>query len=351
MARGAVDGRDVIRSVPPTPIRGMRAVAATADGLATQAAMWTFARGGNAVDAALAANAAMAVVAPHVCGMGGDLFAVVRTPDGELIGLDASGRAGSAAPTPSALRAEGHRTMPLRHDVRTVTVPGCVDGWMLLHERFASLPFGEIAAPAIGLAAAGFPASPLLCASLDLLDDAAGAANFVELAVQARTPGAPVRRPGVALTLQGIVRGGRDAFYGGAFGEGLLELGGGVFGASPTSTPCRRRGCPCSPTACSATSCTRSDLRRRATSPSPSPACWSAPAFPVRPRTPSWAHLFIEAVQARLVRPPGRAARGRRRRSAARTGARSCRRPRRRAGIGTARTERARRHDVPVHGR
>ena len=216
---------------PPLPaIRGRHAAAATADGLATQAAMWTFAHGGNAVDAALAANAAMAVaVAPHLCGIGGDLFAIVRTPSGEVLGLDASGSAGSGSDA-EAMRAEGLRRMPLRHDVRSVTVPGCVDGWMLLHERLGSLPFGEIVVPAIRLAAAGAPASPLLCASLALLDDDA-APRFVELAEQASEPGAIVRRPGVALTLQAIVRGGRDAFYGGAFGEGLLELGDGVFDA------------------------------------------------------------------------------------------------------------------------
>ena len=91
--------------------------------------MSTFTVGGNAVDAAIAANAVLAVTAPHLCGMGGDLFALVRTPDGEVVGLNASGRAGSGADA-EALRAERLAAMPLRHDVRTVTVPGCVDGWI-----------------------------------------------------------------------------------------------------------------------------------------------------------------------------------------------------------------------------
>ena len=247
--------------------------------------MWTFARGGNAVDAALAANAAMAVVAPHLCGIGGDLFAIVRTPSGEVLGLDASGSAGSGSDA-EAMRAEGLRRMPLRHDVRSVTVPGCVDGWMLLHERLGSLPFGEIVVPAIRLAAAGAPASPLLCASLALLDDAA-APRFVELAEQASEPGAIVRRPGVALTLQAIVRGGRDAFYGGAFGEGLLELGDGVFDADDLDRDHRRAGCRCSPSRCSATSCTRSGRRRRATSPWPSPGSSNGSGCPARRTTSS----------------------------------------------------------------
>ena len=171
----------------------------------------------------------MAVVAPHLCGIGGDLFAIVRTPSGEVLGLDASGSAGSGSDA-EAIHTEGLRQMPLRHDVRSVTVPGCVDGWMLLHERLGSLPFGEIVVPAIRLAAAGAPASPLLCASLALLDDdaARGSSSWPSRRAE---PGAIVRRPGVALTLQAIVRGGRDTFYGGAFGEGLLELGDGVFDA------------------------------------------------------------------------------------------------------------------------
>lgn len=211
-------------------VRGRRAAAATADQLATQAAMTAFAKGGNAVDAAIAANAAMAVVAPHLCGLGGDLLAVIHTPDGDVVGLNASGRAGSGA-SAAALRADGHTEMPLRHDIRTVTVPGCVNGWSALHERFATLPLEDLLAPAIALAAGGFPASPLLVGSLGALGalDDEGRAQLVELVDQATSPGAVVRRPGVAFTLQAIARGGREAFYDGAFGEGLVALGGGLF--------------------------------------------------------------------------------------------------------------------------
>ncbi len=208
-------------------VRGRRAAAATADQLATQAAMTIYAKGGNAVDAAIAANAAMAVVGPHLCGLGGDLFAVVHSPGGEVVGLNASGRAGSGA-SAAAMRSEGMTEMPLRHDIRTVTVPGCVNGWSALHERFATLPLDELLAPAIALAAGGFPASPLLVGSLSALDEE-GRAQLVELVDQATAPGALVRRPGVAFTLQAIARGGREAFYDGAFGEGLVALGGGLF--------------------------------------------------------------------------------------------------------------------------
>src|SRR5215211_3240757 len=115
----------MVQLVPASPTRARRAIAATADQLATQSAMEVFTRGGNAVDAAIAANAAIAVTGPHLCGLGGDLFAIVRTRDGELAGLNATGRAGSGADT-AVLRAEGHTVMPLRHDIRAATVPGCV---------------------------------------------------------------------------------------------------------------------------------------------------------------------------------------------------------------------------------
>lgn len=197
--------------------------------------MAAFEHGGNAVDAAVAANAAIAVTAPHLCGMGGDLFALVRTPDGDVYGLNATGRAGSGV-SADALRAERHTSMPFRHDPRTVTVPGCVDGWMALHERFGRLDLATVLHPAITLAAGGFPASPLLVGSLRTLDEL-GAVALAELVEQATERGAPVRRPGVALALQAIVAGGRDAFYGGAFGGGLLAMAGGVFSEADLLAP------------------------------------------------------------------------------------------------------------------
>ena len=123
--------------LPHSSIRGTRHLVASADQLATRAGDLTFERGGNAVDAAIATNAAIAVTGPHMCGMGGDLFALVHR-DGEVVALNSSGRAGSGA-APDSLRAEGHTVMPFHHDIRTVTVPGCVDGWLALHERFGSL--------------------------------------------------------------------------------------------------------------------------------------------------------------------------------------------------------------------
>lgn len=163
--------------------------------------------------------------------MGGDLFALVhRHGEVEPAVLNAAGRAGSGV-SADELRAEGHTEMPFRHDPRTVTVPGCVDGWMALHQRFGRLDLAEVLGPAGELAEHGFPASPLLVGSLAGLDERARPA-FGELIEQARRPGMWVRRPGVARTLRAIAAGGRDAFYNGEFGTGLLGLAGGVHTAA-----------------------------------------------------------------------------------------------------------------------
>lgn len=204
-------------------------IVASADGAATQAGAHVLALGGNAVDAAIATSAAMAVVAPHLCGMGGDLFALVHT-NGTVHALDAAGRAGSGS-NAAQLRAEGHREMPFHGDIRTVTVPGAVAGWVALHERFGTLPLSTIFAPAIRLAEEGFPASPLLVGSLQSMPTSYKI-NFAELARQAVTAGSPVQREGAARTLRAIASGGARAFYGGEFGDGLLRLGNGHYQAS-----------------------------------------------------------------------------------------------------------------------
>lgn len=211
---------------PPTSsVRGTRGAVAAADQAATLAGIRTLANGGNAVDAAIATNAAMAVVAPHLCGLGGDLYALVSTPDG-VFALNSTGRAGSGA-SADALRADGHAAMPFRHDIRTVTMPGCVDGWTALHARFGTMPLEELLAPAIELAADGFVASPLLVGAVRTLDDR-GARALQALAGATRT-GARMTLPGVARTLRAIASVGRSGFYEGEFGHGLLAAGGGWY--------------------------------------------------------------------------------------------------------------------------
>ena len=197
------------RSAPVHTIRTPHSMVAAADQLATSAGVAILALGGNAVDAAIATNAAMSVTSPHLCGLGGDLFALVYTGGnrGEVVALNASGRAGSGA-SAAAARADGHAEMPFRNDVRIVTVPGCVEGWAALHARFGTLPFAELLRPAIALATDGFPASPLLIGALAQLD-ATGQQSLHELVSQARRPADRVRRPGVARALEAVAEGGR----------------------------------------------------------------------------------------------------------------------------------------------
>ena len=210
----------------PVTVRTPGHMVASADRLASSVGAAVLASGGNAVDAAIATNAAIAVTAPHMCGLGGDLFALVHH-DGTTYCLNASGRAGSGA-SAAALRDEGHLTMPLRHDIRTVTVPGCVDGWVALHERFGTIALADLLQPAIQLAEYGFPASPLLTGAASMLDPQ-GRVALHEIAAQAVRPGDRVRRPGAGRALRAIAASGRDGFYRGEFGDGLLQLGHGWF--------------------------------------------------------------------------------------------------------------------------
>ncbi|GAB3998397.1 hypothetical protein GCM10029992_24080 [Glycomyces albus] len=140
------------------------------------------AAGGNAVDAAIAAGAVLTVVAPHLCGLGGDLFALVHRPgDQAPASLNASGRAGSGA-DPERLRAEGHRDMPFRGDVRSTPVPGCVDGWFALHDRYGTRPMAELLTPAIELAAEGWSATAMLARAGATLEGVEGAEDLTGLA-------------------------------------------------------------------------------------------------------------------------------------------------------------------------
>src|SRR5579864_6956288 len=133
-------------------------IAATSQTLASQAAVQTLARGGTAVDAAIAANAVLAVVEPMKDGLGGDLFALYwDAKTGKLQGLNASGPAPRGL-TPEFLAKLGIKTMPQR-GIHSFTVPGAVDGWWKMHERYGKLPWKELFQSAIAYAEDGFPVS------------------------------------------------------------------------------------------------------------------------------------------------------------------------------------------------
>lgn len=193
--------------------------------LASQAGAQVLAEGGSAVDAALAANAVMGVVAPMTCGLGGDLFALVyEARTGRLHGLDASGWA-PACLTVEALRQRGHLTMPER-GIWSVTVPGCVAGWEALRERFGRKSFARLLAPAIRLAEEGFPVTEIVAgywrsSEALLRGDAVAARTFLP-GGQAPAVGELFRNPDLAWSLRQVARGGRRAFYSGALARRLL---------------------------------------------------------------------------------------------------------------------------------
>jgi gamma-glutamyltranspeptidase/glutathione hydrolase len=206
------------------------AMVSSADHVATAAGVAMLRAGGSAADAAIAASAVLAVTWPQHCGPGGDLFALVHVPgENAPAVLNASGRAGAGADA-ERLRAAGEAGMPEHGEVRAVTVPGCVDGWVALHERFGRLDLSDVLEPARRLAADGFAASPTLVGAAAELPDEH------ELRAVDR-PGTVVRRPGVASALQAIARDGRDGFYAGPFGEALLALGDGEFAAADLERP------------------------------------------------------------------------------------------------------------------
>jgi len=202
------------------------AMVSTVDHLATQAGIDVLRHGGSAVDAAIAANAVLSVTCPNLCGMGGDLWALVHHTDGPPEALDASGMAGSGA-DPDVARAEGLTAIPLKGNIRAVTVPGAVDGWLALHARHGRLPLDRILADAVRVAEDGFPMHPLLARSLDAV---AGIPNN-DFPADGATGGV-IRRPGSARALRAIADEGRSGFYGGEFGEGLLAVGPDEFDAS-----------------------------------------------------------------------------------------------------------------------
>src|ERR1019366_6265865 len=204
-----------------------------ANHLAATAGLSMLERGGNAVDATIATAAVMAVPSPRRCGLGGDLFAVVARSGARPEALNASGRAGSGA-DPERFRAAGITAMPFQHDVRVVTVPGCVDGLVALHERYASLALPELLAPAQRLAEDGFPVSPTLAQEAVVLDPAVRRLAFG--GHDALIRGRRLRVPGVARAIAAIAASGRARFYEGAVGSELLALGAGEFTESDLLT-------------------------------------------------------------------------------------------------------------------
>jgi gamma-glutamyltranspeptidase/glutathione hydrolase len=191
-------------------------MAATSQPLATQIALDILKVGGSAVDAAIAANAALGLMEPTGCGIGGDLFAIVWDADtGELTGLNASGRA-PALMTIDYFRENGIDEIP-KYGPLPVSVPGAVDGWFELHERYGRLPMSDILAPAIRYARDGFPVSEVIAyyfgASARVRAEYPGFAETFMADGSMPRKGEVFRNPRLASTYEAIAERGRDEFY------------------------------------------------------------------------------------------------------------------------------------------
>ena len=202
------------------------AMAATSHPLATQIALETMRKGGNAIDAAIAANAALGLMEPTGNGIGGDLFAIVWDAKSQsLHGLNASGR------SPRSLTLEwfaenGYESIP-PYGPLPVSVPGTVDGWFELHGRFGKLPMSDILAPAVSYARNGHPVHETIqyywAKSVTRLSPYPG---FLEqMTIDGRAPGAGEiwKNPNLADTLERIGREGRDVFYQGDMARTIGE--------------------------------------------------------------------------------------------------------------------------------
>ncbi len=195
---------------------------ATPHTAATAAGAEAFERGGTAMDAALHAAVTLAVAYPHMCGVGGDLFALVQRADGEVIAINSSGRSPAAA-DPSAL--DGLAVMPIRGPV-PITVPGAVAGWRALHRTGAALPWADAFGPAIGLATDGVAVSRSLGGELEEDAELFGAdPGLASIYFRDGTPAAlddVVRQPALARTLGAIADGGPEVLYGGEVGDAYV---------------------------------------------------------------------------------------------------------------------------------
>jgi gamma-glutamyltranspeptidase/glutathione hydrolase len=228
-------GRPLDASYSRSPVYSSNGMAATAQPLASQVAIDILKAGGSAVDAAIAANAALGLMEPTGNGIGGDIFVIVWDPATEqLYGYNGSGRSPAGRDLKqlqekiAELKRRGtvdadHKGIPSLGSL-PVTVPGAVDGWFAIHDKFGRLPMSDVLAPAVKYARDGFPVSPVIAyyfqrnkLALDRLSamieetDNANATYFTK--GRAPAAGEIFRNPDLGQTLEAIGSDGRDAFY------------------------------------------------------------------------------------------------------------------------------------------
>ncbi|MEO0881982.1 MAG: gamma-glutamyltransferase [Pseudomonadota bacterium] len=225
-------GRPVGEIWSRSPVYAEHGMAATAHPLASQVAVDILKAGGNAVDAAIAANAAIGLMEPTGNGIGGDLFAIIWDPETEqLYGLNASGRSPLGRSYEDLLaRLEGEDSLPPLGDL-PVSVPGAVDGWFEMHDRFGKLPVADILSPAIDYAEHGFPVSPVIAHYFER--NLAGFERRIEMINEfdnaqetyfktgAPKAGEIFKNSDLANTYRILAEKGRDAFYKGEIAEAI----------------------------------------------------------------------------------------------------------------------------------
>ena len=208
---------------------------ATSHPLAAQIGLDVLRRGGNAVDAAIATSAAMGLLEPMSCGIGGDLFAIVwDAKTRKLYGYNGSGRS-PATLTLEYFQQQGITDIPPTGPL-PVSVPGCVDAWFALHDKFGRLPMKKLLAPTIAYARDGFPVSELIAwywqRSVPRLSKYPGFKEQFTRDGVAPAKGERWRNPYLADTLEAIGKGGRDAFYKGEIAKKIaadMEANGGIL--------------------------------------------------------------------------------------------------------------------------
>jgi len=228
-------GRPLDASYSRSPVYAQNGMAATAQPLASQVAIDILKAGGSAVDAAIAANAALGLMEPTGNGIGGDIFVIVWDPSTkQLYGYNGSGRspAGRDLEQLRAQIAELKRSGKVAPDLQgipshgslSVTVPGTVDGWFAVHEKFGRLPMSQVLAPAVDYAREGFPVSPVIAYYLQgskkglervsaMVEETDNAQATYFANGRAPVAGEIFRNPDLGKTLETIGRDGRDAFY------------------------------------------------------------------------------------------------------------------------------------------
>lgn len=211
-------------------ILAQNGMVATSHPLATQIGIDILKKGGNAIDAAIAANAALGLMEPTGCGIGGDLFAIVwDAKTKKLFGLNASGRSPKNL-TIEYFEEQGLDKIPSLGPL-PVSVPGAVDGWFELHNKFGSLEMNEILAPAIFYAEKGFPLTQLIAMRMKYVKtyQNLGFKNIEDTYIKQNNNHLPgegeiYKNPYLANTYKKLGRKGRDVFYKGELAKVIVDF-------------------------------------------------------------------------------------------------------------------------------